>query len=106
MNKQILTFILLLLLVGCKPQPTCQNNTINNTIYKTIYNTTIKEVFVDVQGNCSNNTVFISSTNNSCDISLINQIKILERTIDKWAIADINITVNETNTTNNDTNST
>ncbi len=95
MNKQIPTLIILLLLIGCKPQPTCQNTTINNTIY----NTTIKEVFIDVPGNCTNETTFISSTGNQCDISLINQIKILERTIDRWAIADINLTINETNST-------
>ncbi len=93
-------FVVTINLTGCKPTTTCQNTTINNTIYKITYNTTIKEVFIDVPGNCSNETVFISSTDNLCDISLINQIKILERTIDKWAIADINITINETNSTN------
>ena len=92
-----LTILLIsILLIGCSKPIECQNITINNTIYKIIYNSTIKEV----PGNCSNETTFISSTNNSRDISLINQIKILERTIDRWAIADMNITVNETNSTN------
>ncbi len=90
--------IISILLIGCSKPIECQNITINNTIYKIIYNTTIKEVLVD---NCSNETIFISSTGNQCDISLINQIKILERTIDRWAIVDINITINETiNVTN------
>lgn len=88
--------ILLLFLIGCKPAPTCQNKTINNTEY--IYNTTIKEVFIDKPCNCSNNTPYLSTIGNSCDIALINQIKVLERTIDRWAIADINLTINETNT--------
>lgn len=95
LNKFI-TLLISILLIGCKPIPTCQNN----ITYKIIYNTTIKEVFIDVPGNCSNETVFISSSNNTCDISLINQIKILERTIDRWAIADLNITINATNSTN------
>ncbi len=99
--------LILILLIGCKPQQTCQNNTIINNTCKTIYNSTIKEVFIDKPCNCSNNTPYLSSTGNQCDISLINQIKILERTIDRWAIADINFTVNVTNSTGiNNTNST
>ncbi len=94
--QKLIVLLVLIVLIGCYKPIECQNITINNTIYKITYNTTIKEV----PGNCSNNTVFISSTNNSCDISLINQIKILERNIDRWAISDINITINETNSTN------
>ena len=98
--QKLIVLLVLIVLTGCsKPiEPECQNITINNTDY--IYNTTIKEVFIDKPCNCSNNTLFISSTGNQCDISLINQIKILERTIDRWAIADINLTINETNSTN------
>jgi len=93
-------WVILINLTGCKPQPTCKNTTITNTTIEYIQNTTIKEVFIDKPCNCTNNTVYLSNTGNSCDISLINQIKILEKTINKWAIIDINITINETNTTN------
>ncbi len=94
---QIAILLISILLIGCsKPiEIECENN----TIYKTIYNTTIKEVFIDRPGNCSNETIFISSSNNTCDLSLINQINLLENIINKWALIDINITVNETNTT-------
>ncbi len=87
-----------ILLIGCSKPIECENITINNTEY--IYNTTIKEVFIDRPCNYSNETIFISSNNNTCDISLINQIKRLENIINKWAVIDINITINETNTTN------
>lgn len=105
-NLIILLFSILL--IGCKPQQdiiTCQNITINNTKIEYVYNTTEIEVFIDRPCNCTNETVFISSSNNTCDISLINQIKILERTIDRWAMIDINITdeINITNSTNNET---
>ena len=44
MNKLNLSLaLILLLLIGCKPTQTCQNNTITNITYKTTYNTTIKE---------------------------------------------------------------
>ncbi len=93
----IAIILISILLTGCsKPiELKCQNKTINNTIYEITYNTTIKEV----PGNCSNETIFISSSNNSCDISLINQINRLESIINKWAMTDINITINITNST-------
>ncbi len=96
MNKQILILLFSIILIGCKPQPICHNITINNTQIEYRYNTTIEEVFVDVPGNCSNETVLISSSNNTCDISMIQHINRLESIIDKWALADLNITVNET----------
>ncbi len=110
MRKYIVPNIILLLpFIGCKPQPICHNITINNTQIEYRYNTTIEEVFIDVPGNCSSETVFISSSNNTCDISMIRHINRLESIIDRWALADLNITINETeiNTTEvNDTNST
>ena len=99
MNMKLTILLISILLIGCSKPIECENITINNTKIEYIYNTTIKEV----PGNCTNETIFISSTGNQCDISLINQIKILGRTIDRWAIADINITINETNSTLNDT---
>ena len=101
MDMKLTILLISILLIGCsKPiEPECQNTTITNNTCEIIYNSTIKEVFIDKPCNCSNNTPYPSITGNQCDISLINQIKILERTIDRWAIADINITINETNTT-------
>ncbi len=94
--QKLIVLLVLIVLTGCSKPIECENITINNTKIEYIYNTTIKEV----PGNCTNETIFISSTGNQCDISLINQIKILERTIDRWVIADINLTINATNTTN------
>ncbi len=101
--QKLIVLLVLIVLIGCKPTQTCQNNTITNTTIEYIQNTTIKEVFIDKPCNCSNNTPYPSNTGNQCDISLINQIKILEKNIDRWAIADINLTINETNSTENGT---
>ncbi len=108
MNKYMVPNLILLIfligLVGCKPEPVCHNITINNTIIEYKDKITIKEVFVDVPGNCTNETVFVSSSNNTCDVSLIKQIQNLESIINKWALMDVNITeINTTNSTVNET---
>ena len=93
---KLVILLISILLIGCSKPIECENITINNTIIEYVYNTTIKEVFIDKPCNCSNETIYIGD---NC-LPLINQIKRLENIINKWAVIDINITVNETNTTN------
>ena len=78
---------------------------INHTIYKERIIT--KEVLIDKPCNTTRR-IYVSSLNNSCDVLLIKQIQQLELIIDRWAMNDINITINETtinatNSTNNNT---
>ena len=103
MVPTLILLIFLIGLVGCKPEPVCHNITINNTIIEYKDKIITEEVFVDVPGDC-NETVFLSSSNNICDISLIKQIQNLESIINKWALMDVNITeINTTNSTVNET---
>ena len=95
-QKKLTILLISILLIGCKPQPTCQNITINNTVIEYRDKIIEKEIFIDRPCNCSNETIYIGD---NC-LPLINQIKRLENIINKWAVIDINITINETNSTN------
>ncbi len=78
-------------------------NTTNTTIVinHTVYRERIveQEVYVDKPCNTTQRTIYLGNRS-SCDISLIKQIEQLEATIDRWAMNNITITINETNTTN------
>ena len=82
------------------------NNTI--TINHTVYTERVveREVYVDTPCNTTPRTIYLGNRS-GCDVSLIKQIEQLEATISRWAMNDLNITINETiNSTNNQTNTT